>query len=622
MHIKFKELYLENFMSFGKASIELDNKGYTLVSGINNNPNDNSDSNGSGKSSIWEAISWVLTGTTIRGNKDVVNIHSKSGCLVTLSFEVNEDSYKITRTKDHSKLGSSLQILINNEDKSGKGVRDSEKLLLEYLPDVTVSLLGSVIILGQGLPQRFTNNTPSGRKEVLERLSKSDFMIDDIKNKLSLRKSVLQKELRDFEDKRLSLDVKIDSAELTIKDYEERLNSIGSIEVFDKALEELDKQISECKERLVSALSRYDISSKELDDLQSELTKCSDDKFIQQTELENKYKDILSKLNANLSEITTKGKLKAEEVDKLKNISDICPTCRQKIPNVQKPDYSKQEAELLKLRAEYSKIKKQYDDTNAEYVDLFNKLNDKFNVLRQEFSGKIRKKKEENSEYNVNYKELETKDSELIRERDKVLANKESYNSRISEYKNCINKTKTILCELNEEKLYIIKSIDEYTTRLDVVNKMMTLATRDFRGFLLSNVIDFINKKAKEYSNDIFGTDKIDFYLEGNNINISYDSKIFESLSGGEQQKINIIIQFALRDMLCQLCDFSSNILVLDEIFDNLDSIGCQKVLDLISNKLIDVDSVFIVTHHSDIQIPTDSEVKKKKNKDGISTIK
>lgn len=622
MHIKFKELYLENFMSFGKASIELDNKGYTLVSGINNNPNDNSDSNGSGKSSIWEAISWVLTGTTIRGNKDVVNIHSKSGCLVTLSFEVNEDSYKITRTKDHSKLGSSLQILINNEDKSGKGVRDSEKLLLEYLPDVTVSLLGSVIILGQGLPQRFTNNTPSGRKEVLERLSKSDFMIDDIKNKLSLRKSVLQKELRDFEDKRLSLDVKIDSAESTIKDYEERLNSIGSIEVFDKALEELDKQISECKERLASALSRYDISSKELDDLQSELTKCSDDKFIQQTELENKYKDILSKLNANLSEITTKGKLKAEEVDKLKNISDICPTCGQKIPNVQKPDYSKQEAELLKLRAEYSKIKKQYDDTNAEYVDLFNKLNDKFNVLRQEFSGKIRKKKEENSEYNVNYKALETKNSELIRERDKVLANKESYNSRISEYKNCINKAKTTLCELNEEKLYIIKSIDEYTTRLDVVNKMMALATRDFRGFLLSNVIDFINKKAKEYSNDIFGTDKIDFYLEGNNINISYDSKIFESLSGGEQQKINIIIQFALRDMLCQLCDFSSNILVLDEIFDNLDFIGCQKVLDLISNKLIDVDSVFIVTHHSDIQIPTDSEVIIIKNKDGISTIK
>ena len=116
MHIKFKSLHLKNFMSFDEALIELNNKGYTLVSGINRNPNDNSDSNGSGKSSIWEAISWVLTGSTIRGNKDVANIRINKGCSVTLDFDVNGDSYKITRTKDFEKVGSSLTILINGED--------------------------------------------------------------------------------------------------------------------------------------------------------------------------------------------------------------------------------------------------------------------------------------------------------------------------------------------------------------------------------------------------------------------------------------------------------------------------------------------------------------------------
>ena len=47
------------------------------------------------------------------------------------------------------------------------------------------------MILGQGMPNKFTNNTPSGRKELLEKLSKSDFMIEDIKNKLSARKNEL-----------------------------------------------------------------------------------------------------------------------------------------------------------------------------------------------------------------------------------------------------------------------------------------------------------------------------------------------------------------------------------------------------------------------------------------------
>ena len=66
------------------------------------------------------------------------------------------------------------------------------------------------------------------------------------------------------------------------------------------------------------------------------------------------------------------------------------------------------------------------------------------------------------------------------------------------------------------------------------------------------NVIEFIDKKAKEYCKDIFLTDKIEFCLNGNNISISYDNKEYEVLSGGEKQKVDLIIQFAIRDMLCK----------------------------------------------------------------------
>ena len=74
--------------------------------------------------------------------------------------------------------------------------------------------------------------------------------------------------------------------------------------------------------------------------------------------------------------------------------------------------------------------------------------------------------------------------------------------------------------------------------------------------------------------------------------------------------------------MLSQFLNFSSNVLVLDEICDNLDYIGCQKVMNLISNKLSDVSSLFIITHHSDeLAIPYDNELMIVKDESGISKL-
>ena len=153
MHIEFKNVVLHNFMSFGHSELNFDDSGFVRVSGINNNPLDNAVSNGSGKSSLWESIIWALTGDTSRGTKHVVNLFGEDGCYVELDFTIDNKSYKIIRSKDHKVFKTNLQIFIDGQDCSGKGIRDSEKLLSQYLPDITASLISSVIILGQGLPQ-------------------------------------------------------------------------------------------------------------------------------------------------------------------------------------------------------------------------------------------------------------------------------------------------------------------------------------------------------------------------------------------------------------------------------------------------------------------------------------
>ena len=217
-NIYFKHLSLTNFMSYEKASIDLNRQGNVLVGGINNNPDDSAKSNGCGKSSLFSALSWCLTGETVSGATDVSNIYSEGKTEVELTFDLDGDTYKIVRTKNPS----NLFIYINGENKSGKGIRDTSKLLLNS------SLINSVIILGQGLPQRFTNNTPAGRKEVLEKLSNSDFMVLDLKNKLSNRKNVLEDKKRKLEDENLTLTTKSSVLSQENEKLLEELNSLES----------------------------------------------------------------------------------------------------------------------------------------------------------------------------------------------------------------------------------------------------------------------------------------------------------------------------------------------------------------------------------------------------------
>ena len=142
------------------------------------------------------------------------------------------------------------------------------------------------------------------------------------------------------------------------------------------------------------------------------------------------------------------------------------------------------------------------------------------------------------------------------------------------------------------------------------------------RLFLLSNIISYINKKAKDYCEVVFNTRDLEVALDGNDLNISYCGKMFDNLSGGEKQRVDLILQFTIRNMLTAYLNFNSNILVLDEITDFLDKKSCTAILELITKELNTIESVFIVSHHaSELELPIDSELVIQKNEIGISEI-
>ena len=130
-----------------------------------------------------------------------------------------------------------------------------------------------------------------------------------------------------------------------------------------------------------------------------------------------------------------------------------------------------------------------------------------------------------------------------------------------------------------------------------------------------------MDEYLNEYCEYIFNTRNISFKLDGNNIDISYNDKQYESLSGGEKQRIDLIIQMSIRDMLCKYLSFSCNILVLDEITDNLDRLGCEKIISFITDKLSDINSIYIINHRGELEIPYDNQLVIVKDEDGVSHV-
>ena len=98
--IQFKKVILHNFGSYGHVELDLQNRGFCLVSGQNNCAKDNALSNGSGKSQIFNAICYALTGETPNGvsaNLKRVSADKNEEMYVELTVSVDKNEYTIRR---------------------------------------------------------------------------------------------------------------------------------------------------------------------------------------------------------------------------------------------------------------------------------------------------------------------------------------------------------------------------------------------------------------------------------------------------------------------------------------------------------------------------------------------
>lgn len=618
--IQFKKIVLHNFGSYEHAELDLQNRGFCLVSGKNNCSKDNALSNGSGKSQIFSAICFALTGETINGLKtNLKNINTKErDCWVQLEFLYNKDLYNVCRIVAPK---TDLKIVRNDTDLSGKGIRESEKKLQELLPDLSKDFIASTTILGQGMPNKFSSFSPSGRKELLEKLTKSDFMIDDIKARILARQQELSSKVREFEDSLLTNKTQLNSYINQLEKLKLSSES-GKMPDFDSLINDQQIIIIRLEAASVTFTNKIELAESQLTGLNSKMLEITAEK----TKVSNEE---LAAYNSAFTDLKTKKvKLEVEisnlnrEIKKLKAITDTCPTCGQHLPNVHKPDTSALEATVQANKFELNSIDDNIRKCVAQHkeyqMQIDNAFNDELANVNNNISAARNAIQENKVKQQINNAELDKERATL----NKLIYDQQNYASSLKRQQEEISNLESEIAKLNNLISITIAAKGDFDQRLAVVKKMDQLTKRNFRGYLLYNIISYIDQKAKKYCETVFGTRELSLEISGNALDITYCNKAFDSLSGGEKQRVDLILQFAIRDLLNSYLGISANILVLDEITDFLDKKSCRAVMSLLEKELNTVESVFIISHRAaTLDIPIDFEVKVTKDEHGISTL-
>jgi exonuclease SbcC len=158
------QLTLKNFLSYHETTLDFRGLHTACISG----------SNGAGKSSLLEAITWAIWGESRAAAEDDVIHSGAKEVQVDFIFQSNQQTYRVIRTRVRGGSGVlefQIQTPTGFRTLTGKGVRATQELILEHIKLDYDTFINSAY-LRQGRADEFMLKRPSERKEILAELLK------------------------------------------------------------------------------------------------------------------------------------------------------------------------------------------------------------------------------------------------------------------------------------------------------------------------------------------------------------------------------------------------------------------------------------------------------------------
>jgi|GEM_PF-6407125 len=651
--MKIKNLTFCGLGSYvNKTTLNLENSGLVLIEG----------ENGSGKSSIFDVICWILFDETIRGVKktDWINTSCSSG-FGELTLLDDDKEYRIFRERSRDDNKVRLRVSVNDKDISGETIQETQKRLEEDILKYNFDLFRSTVMFGQNDILTFTYGTDKQRKELIGQLlgfneidkclvtcrGKYVFLhreVELLENELKNKKSLLESQ---------PIENIISNLEKKKKDLEE-FNSLKEslseeISNFDERLKWIEKEVE--KNALIK---KIELRKNELSKIKEEITSCGDIEVL--TKELNGYKTNLEGYNNQYNSLVSRKTYLVEKSNelskKIKNIELLqgkCPYCLQDI------DEGKKDVVVSKLKTELGIINEELNSLEETKSVLQKKIEDlKFLISQLDF--KVKDLLMLDTKRKLVEKEVELLESECISKYASITSTgvdineKKVLEKKVAINKDELNKIDVVISNLNkeigvlEEKINQSKYLKEEVElkEQEVLSKKKILNHLEYLEFLLSNkgvrnsildlVIPFLNQEVNLYLQDIFPIISVAFSttVRGKTVEekkelglvindlLSKSSREFKHWSGGEKMLISLAIRLALWKMIYQFSEKRFEVLFLDEVFGCLDDMYKERVFDFLQKKQKEWNiPIFVIEHITDIKEKFDNRIRVEKNNEG-----
>ena len=564
--IKIKNLTVKNFMSVGNQTqaVDFDKANLTLVLGENldQGGDDSGSRNGTGKTTIVNALSFALFGNALTNIKkdNLINKINNKNMLVTLSFEKDGIDYRIER----GRKPTLMKFYVNDQEQEAEETDDAQGDMRETQKDLD-DLLGMShdmfkhIVALNTYTEPFLSMRANEQRAIIEQLLGVTI--------LSEKAETLKELIKQTKDQVLQESADIEAAK---KSNEKIQLSVDSLITRQNAWNNQHEADIEKTARAIIELESVDI--------EAELAKHTELKLFEEKSAKLKS---LAKERATLDSATAQAersvKKYAGELAKLKDKK--CHACEQELHD------HKHEEMSAHGQTQLDDAQKYMDKVSADLAKIMKEIEAIGEVAQR--PNTYYETVEQALKHQNNLKTLETQLEIKAGESD-------PYQEQIDELRN------TAIQEISWDKVNTLNTLKDHQ---EFLLKLLTSKDSFIRKKIIDQNLAYLNNRLTYYL-DKMGlphtvTFQNDLTVEITQLGQDLD---FDNLSRGERNRLILGLSWAFRDVWESLYQ-QINLLFVDELIDNgLDASGVEGALAVLKKMSRErKKNIFLISHKDEL---------------------
>ena len=553
-------------MSVGNQTqaVDFDKESLTLVLGSNQDlgGDDTGSRNGTGKTTIVNALSYSLYGQALTNIKkeNLINKTNGKNMLVTVEFEKNSTKYRIER----GRKPNVLKLFVNDnqlktddaEDDSQGDSRETQKAI-ELMLEMSHTMFKHLVALNT-YTEPFLSMRAADQREVIEQLLGI--------TQLSEKAEALKLLIKDTKDSIASEELKINAIKAANSNVQK---SIDSLQIKSNAWDNKQQTDLENLGRAIVSLESVDIEA----ELQAHINLKAWDEA--NTKLSNLNKQKATLESAGIQAEKTLNKYK-KELDSLGNKK--CHACEQEIHD------HKHEEMTVTATQQYDEAFEYWQKISAQLKQIVDEVGD----------GTLPRKP--NTFYDTEAEALGHKNN--LASLEKSLEDKavevNPYEEQIEELK------KTAIQEITWDTVNELTKLKDHQ---EFLHKLLTNKDSFIRKKIIDQNLSYLNKRLTYYIDKLGLPHKVvfqnDLTVEITQLGQDLD---FDNLSRGERNRLILSMSFAFRDVWEGLYQ-NINLLFVDELMDaGMDAAGVEAGLAVLKKMARERSkNIYLISHKDEL---------------------